>query len=95
MKIRETVQHLLRTLTWNSVVQLKEYETDRMVAYIRNVVHSLSTYDLMLSRRVSIMKFSRVISRVRWFSSVETNVSKTISVLVLRVVELMWVLQDC
>jgi hypothetical protein len=29
------------------------------------------------------MKFSRVISRVRWFSFVETNVSKTISVLVL------------
>jgi hypothetical protein len=25
------------------------------------------------------MKFSRVISRVRWFSFVETNVSKTIS----------------
>jgi len=45
-------------------------------------------YDLMLSQRVSIMKFSRAISRVRWFSFVETNVSKTISVLVLRVVEL-------
>jgi hypothetical protein len=29
------------------------------------------------------MKFSRVISRVRWFSLVETDVSKTISVLVL------------
>jgi hypothetical protein len=34
------------------------------------------------------MKFSRVISRVRWFSFVETNVSKTTSVLVLRVVEI-------
>jgi hypothetical protein len=34
------------------------------------------------------MKFSRVISRVRWFSLVETNVSKTISVLVLKVVEI-------
>jgi hypothetical protein len=34
------------------------------------------------------MKFSRVISRVRWFSLVETNVSKTIYVLVLRVVDL-------
>jgi hypothetical protein len=42
-----------------------------------------SLYNLMLSRRVSIMKFSRVISRVSWFSLVETNVSKTISVLVL------------
>jgi hypothetical protein len=31
------------------------------------------------------MKFSWAISRVRWFSFVETNVSKTISVLVLRV----------
>jgi hypothetical protein len=35
----------------------------------------------------NIMKFSRVISRVRWFGLVETNVSKTISVLGLRVVE--------
>jgi hypothetical protein len=34
------------------------------------------------------MKFSRAISWVRWFSFVETNVSKTISVLVLRVVGL-------
>jgi hypothetical protein len=34
-----------------------------------------------------IMKFSQAISQVRWFSFVETNVSKTISVLVLRVVE--------
>jgi hypothetical protein len=37
------------------------------------------------------MKFSQVISRVRWFSFVETSVSKTISVLVLRVVEIIWV----
>jgi hypothetical protein len=37
------------------------------------------------------MKLSRVISRVRWFSLVETKVSKTISVLVLRVVEIIWV----
>jgi hypothetical protein len=36
----------------------------------------------------NIMKFSQVISRVRWFSFVETNVSKTISVLVLRVIEI-------
>jgi hypothetical protein len=34
------------------------------------------------------MKFSRAISRIRWFSFVENKVSKTISVLVLRVVEL-------
>jgi hypothetical protein len=33
------------------------------------------------------MKFSQAISEVRWFSSVETNVSKTISVLVHRAVE--------
>jgi hypothetical protein len=37
------------------------------------------------------MKFSQVISRVRWFSLVETNVLKTISVLVLRVIEIIWV----
>jgi hypothetical protein len=35
-------------------------------------------YDLMLSRRVSIMKFSRAISRVRWFSFVKTNVSSNL-----------------
>jgi hypothetical protein len=38
-------------------------------------------YDLMLSWRAYIMKFSRAISWVRWFSFLETNVSKTISVL--------------
>jgi hypothetical protein len=37
------------------------------------------------------MKFSRVISRVRWFRLVETYISKTISVLVLRVVKIIWV----
>jgi hypothetical protein len=41
-----------------------------------------------MEKHFKIMKFSRAISRVRWFSSVETNVSKTISVLILRVVEL-------
>jgi hypothetical protein len=40
---------------------------------------------------VFILKFSQVISQVRWFSLVETNVLKTISVLVLRVVEIIWV----
>jgi hypothetical protein len=38
------------------------------------------------------MKFSRAISRVRWFSFVEANVSKTIFVLVLRVGELVKIL---
>jgi hypothetical protein len=33
----------------------------------------------------TIMKFSQAISQVRWFSFVETHISKTISVLVLRV----------
>jgi hypothetical protein len=35
-----------------------------------------------------IMKFSLAISRVRWFSFVETNILMIISVLVLRVLEL-------
>jgi hypothetical protein len=35
-----------------------------------------------------MMKFSRAISRVKWFSGEQTNVSKTISVLVLRVLSL-------
>jgi hypothetical protein len=32
-----------------------------------------------------MMKFSRAVSRVKWLSGEKTNVSKTISVLVLRV----------
>jgi hypothetical protein len=43
-----------------------------------------------LKKEYIIMKFSQAISWVRWFSFVETNVSKTISFLVLRLVELMW-----
>jgi hypothetical protein len=42
-------------------------------------------WDLLLSRRLSTMKLSWAISRVKWLSSEQTNVSKTISVLVLRV----------
>jgi hypothetical protein len=41
--------------------------------------------DLMLSRRMSIMKFSRAISLVKWLSGEKTTLSKTISVLFLRV----------
>jgi hypothetical protein len=36
----------------------------------------------------NLMKFSRAISRVKWLSGEQTNVSKTISVLVLRVLVL-------
>jgi hypothetical protein len=45
-------------------------------------------WDLLLSRRLSMMKFSRAISRVKWLSGEQTNVWKTISFLVLRV--LVW-----
>jgi hypothetical protein len=45
-------------------------------------------YDQELSRRLSIMKFSRATSRVRWLKDEKTNVSRTISALVLRA--LMW-----
>jgi hypothetical protein len=45
-------------------------------------------WDLLLSRQLSTMKFSRTISRVKLLSGEQTNVSKTISVLVLRV--LVW-----
>jgi hypothetical protein len=37
-----------------------------------------------------MMKFSRAISRVTWLSGEKTNVSKTISVLVLRVLVWLW-----
>jgi hypothetical protein len=45
-------------------------------------------WDLLLSRWLSMMNFSRAISRVKWLSGEKTNVSKTISVLALRV--LVW-----
>jgi hypothetical protein len=51
--------------------------------------HKKLTVNLMMI--MIIMKFSRFISQVRWFSFVETNISKTISVLILRVVEIIWV----
>jgi hypothetical protein len=41
------------------------------------------TTDLLLSRRLSMMKFSRAMSRVKWLIGEKTNVSKIISVLVL------------
>jgi hypothetical protein len=40
---------------------------------------------LYTSRYCAMMKFSRAISQVKWLSGEQTNVSKTISVLVLRV----------
>jgi hypothetical protein len=42
------------------------------------------------TRRLSMMKFSRAISRVKWLSGEQTNVSKTISVLVLWVLVWQW-----
>jgi len=43
-------------------------------------------YDLALSLRVVTVKFFRVIRRVYWLTGEQTNVSRTISVLILRVV---------
>jgi hypothetical protein len=44
-------------------------------------------YDLELSRRLCIIKYSRAISRVKWFKHEEINVSRSISVLVLSVLD--------
>jgi hypothetical protein len=41
-------------------------------------------YDVEFSRRLCIIKSSRVTSRVMWLNGEETNVSRTISVLFLR-----------
>jgi hypothetical protein len=43
-----------------------------------------------ITSRLSMMKLSRAISRVKWLSGEKTNVSKTISVLVLRVLVWLW-----
>jgi hypothetical protein len=37
-----------------------------------------------------MMKFSRAIRRVKWLSGEQTNISKTISVLVLRLLVWLW-----
>jgi hypothetical protein len=44
-------------------------------------------YDLELSRRLSIIKFSRATICIKWLIGEKTNVSRTISVLVLRVLK--------
>jgi hypothetical protein len=41
-------------------------------------------YDQKLSQRLCIIKYSRATSRVKWLNGEKTNVSRTISVLVLR-----------
>jgi hypothetical protein len=51
-------------------------------------VWMIHLWELLLSRWLSMMKFSRTISRVNWLNGKKTNVSKTISVLVLRVLAL-------
>jgi len=63
------------------------------ITYVLNVATSKQKQhrNKMTKPQTNIMKFSQAISWVRWFSFIETNVSKTISVLILRVVELMWV----
>jgi hypothetical protein len=43
------------------------------------------SYDLQLSWRLCIIKSSRATSRVKWLNGEKPNVSRTISVLVLRV----------
>jgi hypothetical protein len=48
----------------------------------------LYQWDLLLSQQLSMMKFSWAISQVKWLSGEITNVLKTISVLILRV--LVW-----
>jgi len=48
-------------------------------------VEMLNSYQLFAINKYTMMKFSRPISRVKWLSGEKTNVSKTISVLVLRV----------
>jgi hypothetical protein len=50
-----------------------------------NMTEFVLMYDLELSRRLCIIKSSRAISRVKWFKHEETNVSRSISALVLRV----------
>jgi hypothetical protein len=72
----------------------KPYCSDfKLFTYQRKCVcsHIHSTVvNLLLSRQLSMMKFSRAISQVKWLSGEQTNVSKTISVLVLRVLVWQW-----
>jgi hypothetical protein len=45
------------------------------------------TYDLQLSRRLTIIKSSLATSRIKWLNGEKTNFPRTISVLVLRVLK--------
>jgi hypothetical protein len=77
------------TLEINSIKKIGSFLLAAASKYLElGGKETVAMYDLMLSRRVNLMKFSRAINLVRWFSFVETNVLKTISVLVLRVVNL-------
>jgi hypothetical protein len=51
------------------------------------VKHLYSVYDLKLSRRQCVIKSSRATSRVKWLKYENTDVSRSISVLVLRVLK--------
>jgi hypothetical protein len=61
-------------------------ESNRSIWFQRFLAENNSfIYDLELSWRLSVIKFSRATSRVRWLKGEKNNVSRTISVLVLRV----------
>jgi hypothetical protein len=51
-------------------------------------------HDLVLSQQLSIIKFSQSTSWVKWFKGEKTNISKTISVLILRVLIWLEILQS-
>jgi hypothetical protein len=53
-------------------------------------VKRLRGWDLLLLWQLSKMKFSWAISQVNWLSSEKTNISNTISVLILRVLVWLW-----
>jgi hypothetical protein len=72
-------------------------ETTRISVWILKPVVSNqkinNMYDLELSRRLSIIKSSRATSRVNWLNGEKNTVSRTISVLVLRVLKSVVILE--
>jgi hypothetical protein len=60
------------------------FQTFSSVAYLDFTLHD-ALKNKSMKTTFLMMKFSRAISQVKWLSSEETNGSKTISVLVLRV----------
>ena len=63
--------------------RIKKYNANTLI--ISMCIRTIGQiYNLRFSRRLNSIKYSRTSNRVRWLNGEETNISRTISVLVIR-----------